>query len=654
MRSIYEDAEGTLWIGTYDEGLSRFREGRFFNYKVENGLFNNGVFQILEDRQGRFWISCNKGIYRVSRQQLNDFAEGRIEELTSVPYGKADGMLNSECNGGRQPAGLKTSDGRLCFPTMDGVVVIDPDAVEVNELPPPIVIEQVSIDHSPADFSKEVIIQPGQNNLEINYTASSFIKSGEIKFKYRLEGRDAEWTDAGVRRVTYFPYLPPGRYTFRVIAANRDGVWNLEGASLRVLVRAPFYERGWFLLMCAGAVVGGVLLIFRARVNRLQKKQAAQEAFSRQLIESQEQERKRIAAELHDSIGQSLLIIRNWALVGLNSLTGLNPAREYLDEISDTTSQALEVQNTTGFRNSFFGHDAGYSHTTGHRNAFFGSQAGAATTTPCCNSFFGAETGEVNTTGTQNTFLGHKAGWRNTTGSLNSFLGTGAGQKNTTGSNNTVIGYNAAVASENLSYATAIGSEAVVSQNNSVVLGRNVDTVLVPGKLVVTGSLAKGSGSFQIDHPLDPENKLLSHSFVESPDMMNIYNGIVPLNARGEAEVTLPEWFKALNGDFRYQLTAIGAPGPNLYIAEEIKDNHFKIAGGRAGMKVSWQVTGIRKDPYANAHRIKVEEMKPVGERGTYLHPDVYVPAAGKATKVADRQESTATAAQTEAKTGQR
>jgi len=144
------------------------------------------------------------------------------------------------------------------------------------------------------------------------------------------------------------------------------------------------------------------------------------------------------------------------------------------------------------------------------------------------------------------------------------------------------------------------------------------------GRVRVTGQLTKGSGSFQIDHPLDPENKFLQHSFVESPDMMNIYNGNITLDEKGEAVITLPEWFGKLNKDFRYQLTAIGAPGPNLYISEEITDNQFKIAGGKSGMKVSWQVTGVRQDPYAVANRIVVEEDKPEYAKGYYLHPESY------------------------------
>ena len=149
------------------------------------------------------------------------------------------------------------------------------------------------------------------------------------------------------------------------------------------------------------------------------------------------------------------------------------------------------------------------------------------------------------------------------------------------------------------------------------------------GNVLVAGTLSKAAGSFQIDHPLDPENRYLFHSFVESPDMMNVYNGNVTLDAAGRATVQLPRYFEALNQDFRYQLTPIGGQFVP-FVAEEIKAGRFTIAGGEPGLKVSWQVTGIRRDPYANAHRIKVEPLKPRAERGTYLHPEVWGQPAAK------------------------
>ena len=160
------------------------------------------------------------------------------------------------------------------------------------------------------------------------------------------------------------------------------------------------------------------------------------------------------------------------------------------------------------------------------------------------------------------------------------------------------------------------------------------------GNLNVTGKLTKGSGSFKIDHPLDPANKYLSHSFVESPDMMNLYNGLVTLDAHGSAWITMPDYFEALNRDFRYQLTSIGRPQPSLYVGKELAGNRFQIAGGKPGGKVSWQVTGIRHDAYANANRIPTEEDKPAAEQGHYLHPEVFGQPASKSIQAASRESS--------------
>jgi hypothetical protein len=179
----------------------------------------------------------------------------------------------------------------------------------------------------------------------------------------------------------------------------------------------------------------------------------------------------------------------------------------------------------------------------------------------------------------------------------------GTGVKGTSRLGDGVLGYTTG--------STHAGVSAVNAGNGVGVWASGNPAGHFEGNVNVLGTLTKSGGSFRIDHPLDPENKYLYHSFVESPDMKNIYDGVVILGANGEAVVELPEWFESLNKDFRYQLTAIGAAAPNLHVAEEVHSNRLKIAGGNPGMKVSWSVTGIRQDTWANEHRIPVEEAKP-------------------------------------------
>jgi len=341
VRALYADRDGVLWIGTYDGGLGRFKDGQFTRYTTGEGLFNNGVFQILEDARGNFWMSCNRGIYRVSKQELNEFAAGKRRAITSIAYGKSDGMLNAECNGGLWPAGVKTRDGKLWFPTQDGAAVIDPEAVPTNPQPPPVVIESFLLDRAPVALDRPVRIAPGRENFEIQYTALSFVNSEHLRFKYRLEGLDDAWVDAGTRRTAYYSHVPPGEYTFTVIAANSDGVWNTRGQSLRFAVLPPFYRTWWFITLAALGVAGLVWLSWRYRVAQLERAQATQRAFAGELIASQESERKRIAAELHDSLGQHLVIIKNLALMSLGAPAHNGRARQQIEEISAEASQAI-------------------------------------------------------------------------------------------------------------------------------------------------------------------------------------------------------------------------------------------------------------------------------------------------------------------------
>lgn len=348
--AFHADRAGSLWIGTNGGGLRRFKDGRFVSITVRDGLFDNRTFQILsdtEDDSGNLWMSSNRGIFRVSLRELNDFADGRLTSVSSVAHGVADGMLSRECNGA-SPAGWKTRDGRLWFPTVKGVVAIDPE--QRNKQPSLVAIEGMRIDNralaidawQPAtrDPQSSIQLRPGQENLEIEYTGINWRRPQQIRFKYQLAGFNQDWVNAGTRRTAYFSNLPPGDYMFKVTADNGEGVWNTTDTSVRIVVLPPFYRTAWFLTLAFLSVTGVVSAAFKYRINQLQRRQAAQESFARQLIDSQEHERRRIAAELHDSLGQHLIVIKNRALLG--SMKSLDGSKEQFEEISASATQSID------------------------------------------------------------------------------------------------------------------------------------------------------------------------------------------------------------------------------------------------------------------------------------------------------------------------
>lgn len=338
VKAFYQDAAGTLWIGTHGGGLSRFKDGRFASISARQGLYNDDIFQILEDDDANLWMNCNTGIWRTSLAQLNEVADGSRATVESFAYGTADGMLSSE-GVGDNLAGWKMRDGSLWFPTTKGIVVIDPRHRDTE--PPRVMIEGITIDREPIAASGPVRLTPSQENLEIQYTGLSWSRSQAIKFRFRMIGLDREWVDAGARRTAYYSHLPPGSYTFNVTADNGEGVWNRTGQSLAVVVLPPFYQTWWFRAVAVSSLAALVWLSVRYRIAQLTRAQAAQQAFSRQLIESQERERQRIAAELHDSLGQNLLVVKNRALLGALSQPDEHALKQF-DEIGATVAQTLE------------------------------------------------------------------------------------------------------------------------------------------------------------------------------------------------------------------------------------------------------------------------------------------------------------------------
>jgi hypothetical protein len=314
------------------------------------------------------------------------------------------------------------------------------------------------------------------------------------------------------------------------------------------------------------------------------------------------------------------------------------------------TGASALFSNTTGYSNTATGQSALYHNITGNLNTASGASALSSNTTGGNNAANGVNALLSNTTGSANTASGFQALKFNTTGGFNTASGGGALTYNTSGSYNTALGYIAGPDSTQtgLTNATAIGAYADVAESNALVLGSingvngatsgtnvGIGTTTTQYTLDVNGnanfsgnvsigkSVSKGSGSFKIDHPLDPANKYLYHSFVESPDMMNVYNGNVVTDKNGTATVALPDYFEALNRDFRYQLTVVGQFAQAI-VAKKVDHNSFVIRTSKPNVEVSWQVTGIRPDAYANAHRIQVEEDKPQQEQGHYLHPELF------------------------------
>lgn len=340
--TFYQDKDNILWIGTADGGLNRFSHGHFQHISAENGLYSDDVRRIFEDRSGFFWLTCSRGISRVRKEQIDAFMDGRVSRVSALHLGKEDGFSDLDCSGYGRPNGLQETDGTLLLPTQDGLAVLNPERTTFDSRPPPVFIESCALDHKPVSCEQQIRMHPGQDELEIRYTAVNFSRPEQTRFRYQLSGLDAKWTDADTRRIAFYSHLPPGQYVFRVTAANEAGVWNPKGPSLAIVVLPPFYRRSWFLLLSLFSLSGILWFGHQRRISLLRRQQAAQEAFSRQLISVQESDRRRIASELHDGLGQSLAIIRNWALLGSGQLPAGAPAKEELEEIKAISTGAIK------------------------------------------------------------------------------------------------------------------------------------------------------------------------------------------------------------------------------------------------------------------------------------------------------------------------
>jgi signal transduction histidine kinase/ligand-binding sensor domain-containing protein len=319
IRTLYLAAQNVLWIGTAGGGLARWRDNQVVNFTTREGLPDNTVSQILEDHAGRLWIGCDRGIACIGRRELDELGAGRINTIYPHIYDRADGMLSEECSSGFFPAGLKIKSGLLWFSTTRGIVMVDPHHHPTNAPAPAVMLEEVLVDGVPntgfkglsagsaksaggKQASKALHIPPGKHRFEIQYTGLSFDAPEQMRFRYRLEGLDADWVEAGTRRTAFYNYVPPGEYRFSVIASDSDGAWTEAGTSLELVVSRHFWQKWWVITLAAVGLLisvgGSVRLAERRKLQRRLKRLEQEGALER--------ERTRIAQDLHDEMGAKL------------------------------------------------------------------------------------------------------------------------------------------------------------------------------------------------------------------------------------------------------------------------------------------------------------------------------------------------------------
>jgi signal transduction histidine kinase/ligand-binding sensor domain-containing protein len=349
VRVLYGDDDGTIWIGSHERGLIRVSRGEAFRFDAPKANLPLLITAVTSDGLGNLWLGTRRGITRVSKAQLSDFAAGRLAEVSPVTFTKSDGLKTLECSGERSEMTGQTSDGRLWFATVKGVSVVDPRLVPRNAVMPPVVIEQARIfgresekRGTPTEVDRpRVITAPsGTHRLELAYTALSFTAPERVRFRYRLEGLEKDWTEAGSRRIAHYQGLPPGDYKFHVIACNNDGLWNETGAMATLIVEPHFTETFVFRFAVAALIAVSAWVAYRNRMAQLR---------------SVTDLRLRIARDLHDEIGANL------GSIGLNTEMLINdPAasqeqRQDLSEIRAVASQTAQaVRDIVWFTNPEF------------------------------------------------------------------------------------------------------------------------------------------------------------------------------------------------------------------------------------------------------------------------------------------------------------
>jgi signal transduction histidine kinase/ligand-binding sensor domain-containing protein len=352
VSSLFTDPRGVLWVGTDEHGLVRVAGNSMIDYSSRNGLPDNTVVALIEDDTGErsyLWLHTRRGLVRILKSDLESYANGNTSPLASMRLSEADGIAPEHSLGPGQRFAIQDQTGQLLFSTRHGVVIIDPRAVEVRRTAPTVYVEEHGIDGTEFPTQDAITLRPGQTNLEIHYTGIADLNSDQLLFRYRLRGLDQQWTQAGTERVAVFSRLPVGDYEFEVEAMGSSGLRSEKAASIPIHILPRFYQRLWVQIVSGLLLLAGLIALLRYRYSMLLRSQTRQQAFSRTLMASQEAERKRIAGELHDGLGQHLVLINNLSLMGAQS-TDRHADKDLLyDRIAEQTSEAIEELRTISY-----------------------------------------------------------------------------------------------------------------------------------------------------------------------------------------------------------------------------------------------------------------------------------------------------------------
>lgn len=334
ITALHQDADGTLWIGTDGGGLNRWRNGVVKAVRPEGAALPANIYSILADGKNNLWISSNDGVYRVNRGALDRYIDGAIPSVPVETYGVADGMKINQASSGGHPAAWRLNNGTLWFATLKGAATVDPAHLPVNRVPPLMAIETFNVDDQPEPetVSTALKIPAGARRFAFDYAALSFAAPSKVRFRYKLDGFDHKWIDAGSDRSAYYTNLPPGHYTFEVMGSNNDGVWSAAPATLAFQLRPYFYQTVWFYILL---IAFAALLAYAAYLWRVRQ---VESRFNAVLAE-----RNRIAREIHDTLAQGFVAVSvQLQIVGRTLSQSADAARQHLDEAQEMVRTGLE------------------------------------------------------------------------------------------------------------------------------------------------------------------------------------------------------------------------------------------------------------------------------------------------------------------------